>query len=78
MAAPKNPNPGPGARERRRIGDRTAALRLTAAGWTCHPPQTAVTVPLRCGTCGTLLVDPASLTAAVDAIIHHTCPGGTP
>lgn len=41
MPAPDQPNTGPAAEARRRIGDRKAAERLTARGWLLVPPGRA-------------------------------------
>lgn len=41
MAAPKNPNPGPGAAKRRQQGIETLARKLREAGWEPVPPELA-------------------------------------
>lgn len=45
MPAARNPNPGPAAARRRRMGDETAAARLTKHGWVVVPPEATAGMP---------------------------------
>lgn len=85
MPAPKKPNNVNANAARRRIGDRTATNRLTAAGYTVIPPGaldrfTLDAVPTECIAltcqCGVDVADATGATLAdlVRIALAHTCP----